>query len=119
MGFVLLALLTMWVLHLRQLAQEMIWHSSDVDCFDSRTDLTSVCSGSERLDTPVKKTVKRHVLVLSIRYTDVPPRCAGGLRSSNMVVCRRRFQTTYRSHLQGPSSPTTNTLRAKSLKTRL
>lgn len=44
---VLLALLTMWVLRLRKLAQEMMWHSSDVDCCDSRSDLTSVCSGSE------------------------------------------------------------------------
>jgi len=39
---VLLALLTMLVVHLRNLAQEMIWHNSDVDCFDSR----GVWSGS-------------------------------------------------------------------------
>jgi hypothetical protein len=34
----------------------------------------------------------------------------------NMVVWRRRFETTCRSHLQGPSSPTTNPLRVKPLK---
>jgi len=44
---VLLALLTMWVVvHLRKLSQEILWRSSDVDCFDSRSDLTSVCSGT-------------------------------------------------------------------------
>jgi len=80
------------------------------------SDLTSVCSGSVRLDTPVKQTVNRHVLALSTRDTDVPPRCAGGLRSSEMEVCRRRFETTHRSHLEGPSSPATNQLGVKSLK---
>jgi len=102
MGLVLLALLTIWVLHLRKLAQEMILHSSDVDYSDSRSDLTCVFSGSVRLDTAVKKTVKRHVFALSTPGTDVPPRCAEGLRFSDMVVCGRRFETIYRSHLQGP-----------------
>jgi hypothetical protein len=64
----------------------------------------------------VKKTVNRHVLALSTRDADVPPRCAGGLRSSNMVVSRRRLETTYRPHLHDPSSPTTNPLRVKALK---
>ena len=91
-------------------------HSSDVDYSDSRSDLTCVFSGSVRLDTAVKKTVKRHVFALSTPGTDVPPRCAEGLRFSDMVVCGRRFETIYRSHLQGPSSPTTNPLHVKSLK---
>jgi len=65
------------------------------------------------LDTPVKKTVKGDVLALGTRDSDVPPRCAGGLRFSDMVVCRRRFETIYRSHLQGPSSPTTDQLRVR------
>ena len=74
----------------------------------------------------MKKTVKGDVLALGTRDTDVSAlgthdtdvssRCAGGLRSSSMVVRRRRFETTYRSHLQGPSSPTTNQLHVKSLK---
>jgi hypothetical protein len=105
---------------IRHISDRWIWHSSDHRMMwhssDSRSDLTSVCSRSVRLDRPVQKTVNRHVLALSTRDTNVPPRCAGGLCSSDMVVGRRRFETTCRSHFEGPSSPTTNTRRVKSLK---